>query len=266
MKTTSLLKIKDCTKFLHLSIIVISCLSLFSPFAFSKDINLIARDPASAPEEEVLTMPRFDQPIMSVIFADDDAGVMSGMRNSLNDWEKTEEYSKTWNLESTGLYKTPTIIEKKKMIANKLLKYADKRLAGEVKTAEEGSAFHAVGKVEKSLRPNATVPVAKNISLKFKARVLQGKAVVEVKNPWVEFHATASVNGVRVLTQKEFKELGSTTGIEYYTKNSQLVAYLDQSITANIKARVSTTQSGDSFLANDAEKKLEMTATFPFNF
>jgi len=132
-----------------------------------------------------------------------------------------------------------------------------------MKNAEEGSTLYSMRRVEKSLRPNASVPVSKYISLKFKARVLQGKAIVDVKNPWVDCSATVGANGkARVLTKKEFKELGTSTGFEYKLNEAQWVAFVDQQLTDNIKARVSSTSSASG---NDADKRVEMNASFPFN-
>jgi hypothetical protein len=241
-------------------------LSVIATDISAKDFISKFRKPASAPEEEVMTIPSFDKSVVAVIFADDDSGVMAGMRSSVSTWEKNDEFAKNWNLESSGLYKNPTTTEKRKAISSKLLKYADKRLAGEVKNAEEGSAFHSVGKVEKSLRPNAVVAMGNGISLKFKARVLQGKAIMEVRNPWIDCSTTVSSKGVKVLTQKQFKDLGFTSGIEYGASNSEWIAFLDQEVTKNIKARISSTQKDQSIFNNDAEKRVEMTASFPLNF
>lgn len=258
-------KLHDCLKIKH--IVVFTFCTLVSLSVFSKELTYLVRKPASTPDDEVITAPAYDKSMVAIIFADDDAGVMAEMRNSLSNWEKVEEYRNRWNLESTLVYRTPTTDDKRKFLANKLLKYADKRLAGEIKNADEGSTLHTVGKVEKTLRPNTTVAVSNLISLKFKARVLQGKAIMEVRNPWLEVTTTVNGHGeVKLLTQKEFKSLGLTSGVEYTANHGEWIAFADQAITQNIKARVSSTQKDQSILNNDAEKKLEMTASFPLNF
>ncbi len=262
MKTLKI-KTNRCQNFRHLSLCTI--LSLISSFGFCAEVNkvLIKRAPSSAIEEEVLTAPLEQKVFIKSVFAEDDAGVMKGMRDSLSSWDQTEEYAKRWNLESTNLYKTPTTSEKGRFISKNLVRYADKRLAGEMKNAEEGSALYTARNVEKSLRPNASVPVSRYISLKFKARVLQGKAIMEVRNPWIDCNATVSANGrAKVLTKKDFKQLGTSTGVEYNVTESQWIAFVDQEVTNNIKARLSSTGQSNG---NDADKKLEMTASFPFN-
>lgn len=262
MKTEKI-KANRCQKFRHLSLCTI--LSLLTSTVFCAEVNRVAikRAPSSAIEEEVLTAPIEQKVFIKTIFAEDDAGVMKEMRDSLSSWDKTEEYAKKWNLQSTGLYHTPTTSEKGKFISKNLVRYADKRLAGEMKNAEEGSALYTARNVEKSLRPNASVPVSKYISLKFKARVLQGKAIMEVRNPWIDCNATVSANGrAKLLTKKDFKELGTSTGVEYNVNESQWIAFVDQEVTNNIKARLSSTGQPNG---NDADKRFEMNASFPFN-
>jgi len=267
MKIQSLfkeMKKMNCLNFRQVSVLVFYTLFSLSSNAFEISHRVItSRAPASAFEEEVLTIPLAKKEFVQSLFTEDDAGVMKEMHDSLEGWSTKEDYAKNWNLTSTRLYGTPSTKQKAQFISKNLLRYADKRLAGEMKNAEEGSTLHSMGQVEKSLRPNASVPVSKYVSIKFKARVLQGKAIMEVKNPWVECSATVGANGkTRVLTKKDFAELGLSTGFEYKVNESQTVAYLDQQITDNIKARVSTTSRGP---ANDADNRVEMTASFPFN-
>lgn len=265
MKTVNFktkLETLGCINFRHLSLFTILTLLSLTASAITMREGA-SRSPASAFEEEVLTVPLEQKVMIQSLFAEDDAGVMKGTRDQLNSWEETEEYSKKWDLESTNLYKTPTTTDKTKFITKSLIRYADKRLAGEVKNASAGSAFHAVGKVEKSLRPNASVPLSKYISLKFKARVLQGKAIVDVRNPWIDCNATVGANGkAKILTKKDFNQLGTSTGVEYNVNDAQWIAFVDQEINKNVKARLSSTTQSDG---NDADKRVEMSASFPFN-
>ncbi len=259
---TAKIKTGRCQNFRQLSLFTI--LTLLSAVTNAAEVNNVSikRTPAAF-EEEVLTVPLEQNRDSKSLFVEDDAGVMRSMRDSLSGWEQTEEYAKKWNLESTHLYKTPSTSNKSKFLAKNLVRYADKRLAGELKNAEEGTALYKAATVERSLRPNATVPITKYISFKFRARVLQGKAVMVVQNPWIECNAIVGANGkARVLTKKDFKQLGTSTGIEYNINESQFVAFVDQEITNNIKARISSTSQPNG---NDADKKIEMNASFPFN-
>ena len=263
MKTSTTKRTTDCKKFLHLS--MFSLLTLLSADIFARTSD---RTPASAvPDEEVLTAPFEQKVLVQTLFAEDDAGVMRGVRTTLDGYQQTEEFAKKWHLERTGVYNTPSASEKKNFISSKILKYADKRLAGEIKNSEEGSSLHSIGKAEKSLRPNTEVGITKNVSLKFRARVLQGKAIMEVRNPWIECSAVASASGkVRVLTKKEFKEFGFSSGAEFTVTDGDSIIYADQELSQNVKARLSSNQvHHQKAFSNDADKRLEMMASFPFN-
>jgi hypothetical protein len=265
----------DCRKFKHLSMLTLCTLVLsFSVSAKDNkndnknDINEELRRSPAAIEEEVLTLPfEKEAPTMDVLFSDDDAGIMKEMKATVDSWEKTEEFASVWSLESTHLYDAPDTHDKTKYLTKKMFRYADKRLSGEMKNAEAGSTMYKVGKAEKSLRPNASVPVNKYIALKFKARVLQGKATVEVRNPWLETNATVSANGsTRLVAKKDFKDIGFSSGAEFSIKESEWIAFMDQAITENIKARISSTQeSHEAIFSNGADARAEITASFPFN-
>lgn len=262
MKTLNLAKMKNlhnCLNFRHILCGTLLCLTIQVKAA--EATKSISRKPAAV-DEEVLTVPLNDESFFTnaKIFAEDDAGVMRDLKSSMNGWEKTEEYARIWDLKSTGLYNTPDSSQKAKYITKKMLRYVDKRVSGEMKNSEEGSTLHKMKTVEKNLRPNAAVNVSKNFGFKFKARVLQGKATVEVKNPWIECNATVAANGkARVITRKEFKELGLASGAEYSLTDSQFLTYIDQQLTDNVKARLSNTSGAD------ADSRAEITASFPFN-
>jgi predicted transcriptional regulator len=262
MKLRQKLEMRGCPKLRHLSVFIILSLLSYSSFSFEHKVGN-SRTPASAFDEEVLTVPVEIKSISQTLFAEDDAGVMKGVRDNLASWQETEDYAQKWDLKSTHLYNTPSIKEKKSYIAKNLLRYADKRFAGEMRNAEDGSTLKKVSEVEKNLRPNISVPVTRYVTVKFKARVLQGKAMMEVRNPWLDLNATVGFNGkARVVSKKDFNQTGTSTGVEYSVNDSVWVAFVDQEITKNIKAHISSTTLPSS---NDADKKVELTATFPFN-
>lgn len=253
----------NCSNFRHLSMFMFFTLLSFN-LAAKENID---RRPAAV-DEEVLTVPfEKEVPTSEFLFAEDDAGVMKEMKATIKDWEKTEEFAQVWDLESTGLYNTPNEQDKQKYVLKRMMRYADKRFSGEMKKAEIGTTMHKMSKVEKNLRPNASVPVNKYIAFKFKARVLQGKAIVEVRNPWVEANATVSLSGkAKLSTKKDFKELGLTSGAEYSISDSEFMAYVDQAISSNIKARVSSTaKDNQDIFSDDADARAEIMASFPFN-
>lgn len=259
-KLLTSLKIKLC-------LMTIVFLSFTSVSAQAQNSN--KRAPASL-EEEVLTVPVTKQSFYSNenLFAEDDSGVMKDLKYSMKYWEDRAEYAHVWGLESTGAYETPSTTEKGQYVAKKMLRYLDKRLSGEMKKAEAGSTLHSVALVERQLRPNTAVQLSQDFQLKMKARVLQGKVIAELRNPWVTCETTLGINGkAKVLTKKEFKEIGLTGGAEYSVNESQIVAFIDQQLSDNIKARISSTKENSmNAFDNGADARIEMTASFPFNY
>jgi hypothetical protein len=229
-----------------------------------------ARNPANfVPNEEITYVPG-EQPEefrwIDHAMAEDDAGVMRGVKDSINEWQEKEEFKKLWDLESIGVYKTPTTSEKSSFLRQKALHYADKRLAGEIKNAEPGSTLKKLDTVQKALTPSSTVPVSKTVKVKFKARVLQGKAMMVVDNPYIDYQATAKVDGkVHMETAKELKALGMRTSIRYEVNEGIWVAAVDKKITETVNARVSSQGPNNRmFFTRDTERRFEMTYSSPF--
>lgn len=254
----------------NLKVACVVCLSFLSNGAKSQErLNQMnSRMPASV-EEEVLTVPLTKSMFSNeVMFAEDDSGVMKSIKEEVSSWEEKEEFAKIWGLEGVEVYDTPEQSDKRAYLSKKMFRYLDRRLNGEMKKAEQGSALYTIGRVEQNLRPNANVQFSKDFAVKVKARVLQGKIVFDFRNPWLECNTTVSLNGkAKLITKKEFKELEITTGAEYSVTESEMMAYVDHHFTDNVKARLSSTQEGGTnIFGNSSDAKIEMTATFPFNF
>lgn len=293
----------NCLKFGHLSVLCLSLISgtisLAGPFPEDDMENTImlqmlnpsqkvrGRGPSNfVPDDQIQPLPIDSKSWTQQILVEDDAGVLAGVRKDLTEWQQTKEYAKTWNLESTGVYDVQTVDEKKAYLQKMILKYADKRLSGEVKNAEEGSALHSVGQAQKALKPNAEASVSENIKLKFKARILQGKAIMEVKNPYVKYSTTANLKGeVNLDASKEFKELGVNTtanyradednlkvnivksfkeldvqaSIDYQVSEETWTASLQKPLYKNLIGRVSSSQSEEEMiLGNESNQVMEV--------
>lgn len=229
----------------------------------------VGRAPANfIPDTEIEPVPIENRIWLQNLLVEDNHGVLASIRANLNSWEQTDEYAKNWNLKSTGLYNTPDVARRKTFLQKRLLKYFDKRLAGEIKNSEEGSTLHTVGQVHQTLRPNTEVGISKKVKVKFKARVLQGKAIARVDNPWVDTHATVKLTGeVNVQMRKELKDLGVTAGINYNANEGRYLAHVDKKLTDEITARISSNQSDDKVMFDTDEsvdKRLEFFFSTPF--
>tara|TARA_R110000868_G_scaffold164359_20_gene396962 strand:+ start:1744 stop:2478 length:735 start_codon:yes stop_codon:yes gene_type:complete len=221
-----------------------------------------SRSPANfIPDDQIEPLPLEQRLWIQEILVEDSAGVLESMRHNFENWHQKEEYVRRWKVEAVGPLSTPTAEQKKSYLMRQLLKYADKRLSGEIKNAEEGSTFHNIGQVEQALRPNAEAQISSKVSLKLRARVLQGKAILLVNNPWLDYNATIKMNGsVDMHVGKELKEFGVRTAIDYQVKDGIYVARIDKTITAEISARFSATQDIDKapFKA-ESDSRIELT-------
>ncbi|WP_417335353.1 hypothetical protein [Halobacteriovorax marinus] len=196
------------------------------------------------------------------ILVEDTAGVMKMMRNTYQSWEQTEEYARNWNMTSTGLYEIKDQEDRQKYFNKYILKYLDKRLSGEIKEAEEGSTLHRVGKVQKALKPQTRVEVSKNLKFKFKARVLQGKALMFVENPWVNNETSVKLDGrVNININKDIAALGLKANFDYNVNKNEYEARLDKPLTEEITARISTAKKRE--IASSGET-LELFFSKPF--
>lgn len=258
-----------CLNFGHLSVLflsfIFSSLAHCGPEPIDATENMVmlkmlnpsykvrGRGPSNfVPDDQIEPLPLESKTWTQQILVEDDAGVLSGVREDLNTWQSTQEYAKTWNLESTGVYDVDSIDKKKSYLQRMILKYADKRLSGEVKNSEAGSALHTVGQAQKALKPNAEAAVSENIKLKFKARLLQGKAIMEVKNPYVDYSTTANLKGeVNLDAKKEFKELGVNTSANYRADEDDLKLNVVKTFKQlNLQAQIDYEVSNESWTAS----------------
>lgn len=194
------------------------------------------------------------------VFVEDDAGVMKSIKLEIKSWKTAEEYSDTWNLDSTDLYTTPDFKRRKQILAKKLLKYTDKRLSGELKKADKGTTLHKVKKVQAALKPNTTATISKNVRLRFKARVLRGKIFMKVENPYVDYRTDFSLSGkVSMKAGRTIQSIGAKAEANYDVNNKRWVALMDKAITKELKARLSSQQSDRSMaFGKNSDRTLQL--------
>ncbi|MEI8346055.1 MAG: hypothetical protein WCG27_01210 [Pseudomonadota bacterium] len=221
------------------------------------------RQPANfVPSDELAYNPMEQELWIDRALAEDDEGVLRGVKDSIKDWERRDEFNRQYRLQSTQPNQNPDSKGKSDFLKSKALTYADKRLSGEMKRAEKGSTLKKMETVQKAIAPNATVPVSKTIKVKFKARVLQGKAMMVVDNPYVESNTTASLAGKKINTEaaKDLKAIGVRTSVNYDVTEGIWVAALDKKLTETISARISSTQNKRVMaFTSEAERRYELS-------
>ncbi len=236
-------------------------LSLVS--AYAENIN---RAPASNYSEDAIMIPLQKKHWVNQILADDEQGTLQYIRQDFEKWADEEEYVKNWNLELTGMYTPRTQEDKKKRIRKDSLKYFDNRLSGEMKTAEKGSALAQVKTIETAMRPQAKVAVSENVKIKFKAKVLQGKADIIVDNPYVDCNAEVKASGkVNVNVSKNINDLGVKTGVEYQVSNGVWIASVNKQLSESVSTEVSSYQKDSNMMFTEqSDKRIKLLYTKSF--
>jgi hypothetical protein len=239
-----------------------SCL-IFRQIFFLLSITLLVNSNSSyalAPDDDMSPVPAVHNLWLNNVFVPDDAGVMNSIKETYDSWAQTEEYVDNWNLESTKLYKVPTPEEKKAYSSKIFLKYADKRLSGEVKRSKEGSTMYAIGQAQKALRPQAEVRMAPQVKVKFRGRFLEGKGMIHVYNPIMDYQTTINYKGdVQMTASKEIKPVGIFASLNYEVTNDSWVAAFDRKLTEKWSTRLSSSQNDETMaFTRVADTRLEL--------
>lgn len=260
--------------FVHLAVIVMlggNCFAdgknLFK--AFNPNYKIQTRGPQShIPDVDYTPAPERVTSWYEHVLVESDAGVLKSMKRDFDRWDEEENYVTNWNLQSTGLYPIKSRASRKTYFSKRILRYFDKRLSGEVKKAEKGSTLASVGNVQTALRPNTKVSVSKNVKLKFKAKVLQGMAIMKVVNPYVDYNASYSFSdGLKMKMKKEFKGVRATASVDYKPEDKTYVTNFDKNLTDTVSARVSSSQADDAAIfSNDSNSSFQLMYSSPFNF
>ena len=241
----------------------------------------ITRMPANfIPDDDVQVVPVDQEIWLDRVMVNDNRGILQEVKENMQDWNEQEEFITTWDLQGRG-YQIVDVDQRKRYLLRNSLKYLDKRISGEIKNAEAGSTMEKIGEAQKALKPQTKVDVAPNIKLKFKARVLQGKAYMIVDNPYlpntttvradgrVDVHAKKEIesigvqteikyivnsNSLRLNAEKKLSQLGVVTKIDYEVTSGRWIASIDKELAPNVTATISSKQKLSSFSKNDEQE------------
>lgn len=217
-------------------------LEMLSPFyKFQK------RGPSNfIPQDDLEILPVEEKDYISIIFAEDDAGVLKSIKNEFSSWDKERNYVESWSLESLGMHEVKGSDEKKKLLKDRVLKYLDKRLSGEIKRAEKGSRMERVGQIKKALHPKTETRIAPNIRIKIKGRVLQRQAIIDVINPFFDYKTYVNSRGdINMKAKREIAFLGVDSFVNYDVRNSNYEAIFNKGLSQNLNFRLSSSQKDD---------------------
>lgn len=257
----------DCLSLRHFVCALSVLGALMAPCNSSNAQRAPSRAPANfVPDDQIEPLPLEQKLWIQEILIDDDAGVLNAVRSNFEHWQEKEEYVRRWKVEAVGPLATPTQEQKKAYLMKQLLRYADKRISGEIKNSEEGSTFHNIGQVEQALSPKVEAKISSNIKVKVRAKVLRGEAIILLNNPWIDNSITVKLNGrVNVHMEKTLEDFGVRTAVDFDVKDGIYVARVEKPLTEEITARISATQDmGDAPFTGDSDSRIELSYTRGF--
>lgn len=217
-----------------------------SPFSSSEKISLES-------------MEYVDKHWLNSLFSPDESGVLNSMAMEVEKWRQKEEYVKSWKVPPTEQYRLVSYDEKIRFLRRNALKYLDRRIVQEIKSAKKGTPMHTIGEAQKSLSPDSNVEFSGNFSMKIKAELLLGKATLVLNNPYLDWHVNFyaySNSRVVVHVGRELSSVGLQTGIDYSTRNDELLTTIDKRISEYLFSRISLIKRQDctNTLTNSDQK------------
>ena len=220
----------------------------------------ISRGPDSVLDESFEAPPPHKKHWTTKIFVEDSGGVLKSIQSNIQKWEEIEEYNRHWNLYSSGLYKIPGKSDKRRYLEKRLLKYADKRLSGEIKQAEEGSALKSIQKAHDALRPNTEARLSRDFKLRFRGKVLQGRGAIFLENPYADFQTNFEIGGsTRFNLRRNISSLKLETSLDYNMSEGYWQACIERPLNNSLKARIMSTQNDEELIFSGAsDKKFEL--------
>ena len=192
----------------------------------------------------------------TVLFKDDE-GILKKVKTQLDNWREQEKYVRDWDLESTGIHYVPSKSDQKKYIFSNLLKFADQRLVSAAKEAEEGSAIKTIVEVREALHPQIDVRISEEFKFKFKARILQGFATINLINPYFQQETFVDRRGnVRFYASKSITSLGIGSSMLYNLKEGNWSFKIDKKLTDNIVGSIVSNQDYKNIFFSGRSEKI----------
>ena len=116
------------------------------------------------------------------------------------------------------------------------------------------------------MNPKAEIALFGKIKIKTKARILEGRAIFQVKNPWAKVNFSTNLKGnMDMEVARDIKALKLKTALHYKMSEGHWSVAIDRSLTQNLRARISSSQS-DKNLAFGKNSKQNFELTFGKSF
>jgi hypothetical protein len=237
---------------------------------------LMVRAPASyVPDDDVIVRPVENEVSFYQQFvASDTSEEVLVSRNQIKVWNENQQFADQYGLDSSltgSAFFVPTPDEKFEYFKDRYMRYLrqrgeqplkdmpknwyqDYRASNEVDTIDEmESRFKRTHKSNSSssILPGALkekeISIWKQTRIIFQPRLDQGLVVVGIRGPIAYARAWVGVNGrTEINVQKSIDSIGFRIMFNYYTDTGRYFTSLDQRLTENIYARVTSQKNPDS--------------------
>ncbi|MBF0364267.1 MAG: hypothetical protein HQK50_01780 [Oligoflexia bacterium] len=199
----------------------------------------------------------------------DSHGILKSMADKVDEWEAKREYHERWSHTKVEEGELPTEKEKSAFLRKNALKFLDKKLSQELKSAKKGTTAHKIGQVHQSLYPSGQLRLTQEFSLKVKTELVQGRATLLFYNPYVDWyiHFNAYDNSrTMMFIGKDLDPLGVRTEIQYLPLGEQVKTVVDKQLTEHMKSRYSISKpvNPSRSLATATDHKIEVLYQAPF--
>ena len=157
-------------------------------------------------------------------------------RETLKTWTKSREYANKWNLKQHNL---PSQEKQNAYAQKQFRRYLERQIKNKLERPVKRREYAGRFPEQKTLDSKLNMSFFDDFEFRFKTRVLQGKAFMVLKNPYLDFITTASASrGIDMKLGKSIDEIGVQTHLSY-TSKGHWNANINKSITGTINAQVS---------------------------
>lgn len=184
-------------------------------------------------------------------FDDDFDGLIEKAKIQMDAWEQNESFIGHWKLDDTPIYNGPKHKEKRKFIKKVALKYLDKKIMDKGNKSPKSSPANNVVSVRKAMSPSSTIGLTNSLTVKLRAKILEGNLSILLLNPFVDSWMELNNHGHFSMTVKRnFEDLRLEAMAQFSTNEETLKGLIKYKVTDPISGQYEVTQKNSQNLTD----------------
>jgi hypothetical protein len=244
-------RIKEVTLKTTIMKILLAIVALKSSMSFSAEF------PSN--ENEAVS-PLYIRSWYHAFYEEDKRGTLSKIKNSISEWDYMDQMVENHDLASEV---RGNVGNRKKYVTENMLKFFERKISEEGKSAEGNYTFVAMAKMNSGLRPGASMGLSNAFKFKFRGQLLQGNGTVVVVNPYLDFNVRMDLRkGAFVEGSKKFESLDVTSTLNYNLKDGLATFKVKREIARDLNADVTYENGPATHNAGDVSLKLMYSRAF----